>query len=277
MNGVTDHLGKRYQNVQEMCDTYGVHYQTYFTRRRRGFPLEECLLGRPPLKRGERKRVGVKPKEVVDHLGVLYSSLARMCQAYKVDYNVFQQRKHNGFTLEECLKGRPRKKRNTQSNKRNEIRGKEQRMKKVTDHLGKEYKSITAMCAAYDVPCVNYQNRKRRGCSVEECLQSTVSIDHKGTVYSSIQEMCDAYYITRATYYYRKKRGYSLEGCLTGVLDVVRVTDHLGNGYSSKQQMCDTYGLSLSNFYYRERKGYTLEQCLTGIRCDRHKAERGVG
>ena len=40
----------------------------------------------------------------------------------------------------------------------------------VTDHLGNEYKSLTAMCNAYDVPRTTYIRRLERGWSQEAAL-----------------------------------------------------------------------------------------------------------
>lgn len=70
-------------------------------------------------------------------------------------------------------------------------------MKRVKDHLGNEYKSISEMCRHYGINLNSYKNRIESGMSLEKSLTTPVAVrcrgkkytDHFGNVFNSLSEM----------------------------------------------------------------------------------------
>lgn len=83
------------------------------------------------------------------------------------------------------------------------------------DHLGKTYKSFSAMCRAWGVGRVTVEKRLERGLSMEEALtRKQWSREHiiNGHAYSNVDEVCKAYGIAKRNMYYRLyELGLSLE------------------------------------------------------------------
>lgn len=43
---VSDHLGKTFNSVTQMCDFYGIQESTYYKRLKRGYSLKDTLIGK---------------------------------------------------------------------------------------------------------------------------------------------------------------------------------------------------------------------------------------
>ena len=67
---VQDHSGNWYKSEKEMCASYGIKINTYKNRKRLGWGLRECLLGRD--------------KSCKDNYGTKYGSVKEMCDVYGV-------------------------------------------------------------------------------------------------------------------------------------------------------------------------------------------------
>ena len=85
----------------------------------------------------------------------------------------------------------------------------------VRDHLGKTYKSFSAMCRAWGIERVTVEKRLERGLSIAEALtRKQWSREHviNGHTYSNVDEICKAYGIARSNMEYRiYDLGLSLE------------------------------------------------------------------
>jgi hypothetical protein len=67
--------------------------------------------------------------KIIDHKGNKFKSEKEMCKYWDVKYSVYRNRKHYGWTLEECLKGRT----------------------VVYDHLGNKFNREINMCKYWGV------------------------------------------------------------------------------------------------------------------------------
>ena len=71
--------------------------------------------------------------------------------------------------------------------------------KKVRDHLGYKYDSVSAMCKAHGVLQATYSSRRARGLSIRESLspkrlnKPSICKDHLGNKYKSKEEMAKCY------------------------------------------------------------------------------------
>ncbi len=97
-------------------------------------------------------------------------------------------------------------------------------MKPVTDHLGRKFSSVVAMCSHYKISCDTYLQRRKRGWTVERALttparrrrENIEPVDHLGNRYSDINSMCAFYLIPVNTFLKRYKYlGWTLKDALT--------------------------------------------------------------
>ena len=88
-----DHLGNEFPSIGKMCARYNVEYDTYNTRIKQGWSVEEALL----TPSGRREKV------VKDHHGNVYSSVSEMAKKYHIPDAVLRGRIYNGWDMEKAL------------------------------------------------------------------------------------------------------------------------------------------------------------------------------
>lgn len=91
------------------------------------------------------------------------------------------------------------------------------RTKKMTDHTGREFASVSECLDFWHVSKRSYYHKRKKGIPLEQILTSTRKVfkDHLGKEYNSIREMCNAWKIPYRTYITRKHDGWTLERALT--------------------------------------------------------------
>ena len=183
---VVDHKGNIYKNILEMCNAYNVKRVTFDRRRRLGWSLEECLLGRESY--------------VEDHEGNRFSTMKEMCKYYGVTFATYSYRLKKGFSVEEALLGG----------------------KRVKDHEGNYFATQKEMCEYWGISYAAYEHRIRGGLSQRDALtvevkrKNPITKDHLGNEYSTFKAMCDAYRLAAHVVDRRMKVfGFSLEAALT--------------------------------------------------------------
>lgn len=88
---ITDPMGNKFHNQEEMCEYWGVNYDAFKARLYQyNYTLEEALFGK-----------------VKDHLGNRYHTEEDMAKKWGVKYSTYTQRKYvHKYSLQECLEGR---------------------------------------------------------------------------------------------------------------------------------------------------------------------------
>ena len=253
----TDHFGITYPSESDMCRHYGINLTTYRKRIENGHTIEEAL---------SKKRIKHKPYErttnkeqVTDHLGNIYINQAAMCKHYGITNSNFCKRRNRGWTLKECLIGKP----NTSA---------------CVDHLGNEYKNEQEMCRAYNVERTTFEYRKGKGYSLAECLMMKpytqkryIITDHKGNTFLNQKEMCKAYNIKETTFKERKAKGFTMKECLElSTKEMIiktrhrkTITDHNGNKFIGVNEMCKHYNININTYHFRLQSGWSLKETLT--------------
>ena len=89
-NGVDDHLGNHYQNIETMCKHYNRSIQTFFYRIRQGWTLEAALT----------ERLGSSAK-VADGFGNSSCSFTELAVKYEANYGTLRDRVKRG--IEVCV------------------------------------------------------------------------------------------------------------------------------------------------------------------------------
>ena len=279
---IKDHLGNQYKTVKDMCATWGIPVQTYLSRLKNNYSLENALtlphhtndgcrygdIRTMPIRKlcrdnnmlvrlfNYRSRHGFTLSEClnpscIDHLGNKFVSWKEMCKYHNIPRSTFESRLDADLSWEEVLSGR--------------------NSKKVVDHTGREFESIESMCEHYGVSVPTYYARLRKGLSLEDTLTWSVAPyggvpieDHLGNKFSSVKAMCRHYGIKPSTYRARINKGMSVEDALKlEDMNKISVKDHLGNEFSSINDMCRHYGIGASTYRKRIKKGMSLEDALT--------------
>ena len=114
-------------------------------------------------------------KKCRDHKGNIYSSEKKRALAYGMTPTTVKRRLDKGWTLQDALETPP-----------NPARVREQNQSGVYDHLGIWYKSVIAMCDAYDIPYRLFGNRIRQlNWPLEKALTTPVKkrLHHIGEKY----------------------------------------------------------------------------------------------
>lgn len=96
-NKCEDHLGNEFDSIKDMCNHYGVSYNTFFSRIYWGMSLKDALT----------------LKICEDHLGNVFSSIHAMCEHYGLRKGTLLSRLYRGWSLKDALEtpihGRRRK------------------------------------------------------------------------------------------------------------------------------------------------------------------------
>ena len=81
---VVDHKGNTYKSILEMCNAYNLKQVTFYHRKKLGWSLEECLVGRE--------------KYVEDHEGNRFATLKEMCEHWGISYAAYEHRIRGGLS-----------------------------------------------------------------------------------------------------------------------------------------------------------------------------------
>lgn len=232
----TDHTGQTFPSQKAMAEAWGISPKIYMGRVRRGWSVEEALTGR---------------KTCSDHTGRVFPTIKDMCEYWGIPRSTYNSRLRNGWTIEEALTDT----------------GQCKRFIPCTDHTGRKFPSLNAMCRAWYVTSKTYNERRERGWTLEEALTGTGPYragtpcsDHAGREYTSITAMCDHWGISSSALSNRLRNGWTLEEALTGKCSC---TDHTGQTFPSQNAMCRAWGVNRHTFSERLARGWTLEQALT--------------
>ena len=94
---VTDHTGHTFPSVSEMCKHWGMTRSTYNARIKQGWSTKDALT-KP------QKKLNVASQECIDHNGIHYPSLAKMCAAHNISRYTYSTRIDKlGWSVEKAL------------------------------------------------------------------------------------------------------------------------------------------------------------------------------
>ena len=146
-------------------------------------------------------------------------------------------------------------------------------LEKRTDHLGNVFKSKKEMCEKYGITRSTFDQRYKRGLSIEEILlippkQNACCIedrtDHLGNIFETKDEMCKYWKINCGAYNRRKSKGWSKEKILTTEQKRrYKWIDHKGNIFNTRSEMLKFWGVSGTTYEIKIKLGYSLEDILT--------------
>ena len=258
-NIVEDHLGNSFNSFREMCEYWGVNYNTYLSRvNMYKYTKEEALT----------KKVKKYSDNIgIDHLGNKFKSTKDMCEHWGIPLKVFKRKINSHWRLEIAL---TKKVKNSN---------------RIVDHIGNEFDNIKEMCNYWGICETLYCSRSRYGnmslksiLTKPNCPQSILNKikdyiiikedrnifkDHLRNEFISLDRMRQYYKIDYTSFCNRILEGWSLCDTLTIPLDVNAIKDHLGNTYKTKKEMCRKWGIKYSTLITRKRLGWDLKKILT--------------
>lgn len=99
----TDHEGRVWDRIDEMCEYWGVTTSMFYERRNKHWPMEQCLLGK-----GSEHRV-ISVEDRTDPFGHTFESISDMCKTYGISQACYYNRTQKfGFNKVEALSIVPR-------------------------------------------------------------------------------------------------------------------------------------------------------------------------
>jgi len=265
---VEDHLGNKFNTIDDMCERYSIDAYTYERRLEMGWSLSKIL--------------STSPIYYIDHLGNEFRTLRDLCNKYNIIWLVFYARRNRGLSIKSILT--------------DPLDRDEDGSVIIKDHLGNTFKSLSSLCKKYDISLNVLRYRLALGWTLDKALTyqaykgervvRNVSRhkyeDHLGNKFDTLRDMCEKYNIDYVSYRNRVKQGWDLEKILTTPVDdkkklnalCKKCKDHLGREFDSKYSMCKHYGISVSNYNNRLKLGWTLEETLTTPIKDVHRNVR---
>lgn len=139
----------------------------------------------------------------------------------------------------------------------------------ITDHTGRTFENIDAMCKFWKISQSTYYKYKKEGRTLEEILDKTAKkkhVDHKGNVFDSITEMCNFWGIRESNFYMRRKRGVPLaENLESKDILKIRYIDHKGNEFKNINEMATFWKIKTCTLSARLRKGMSIEEALAPV------------
>lgn len=274
-----DHLGRPFGSVPEMCETWGVPFSTYQGRLERGWTMEQAL-SVPTGGQGPK----VNPRNgtmAVDHLGQEFVSIGEMCRHWGISEKVYWSRKRICKWPLDRILTEPVHEADDTAN-----------AVAVEDHLGRPFKSISAMCRAWKIGLSTYRERRKRGWSIERALtgeevkietDAVPCTDHTGRGFPSKNAMCRAWGVTRYCYESRLDLGWTQEKALTEPMTVnaKACRDHMGREFPASTYMALYLGFPKYAFQGRSKEfgrlipGYAAKY-WRGRQCGRYHIKECV-
>ncbi|KSV59153.1 5'-deoxynucleotidase [Acetivibrio ethanolgignens] len=275
-NCVKDHTGKEYPSESAMCKAWGVIYTTYYSRKKRGLSLKECLTKR-------------EPNWVTDFRGQRFPDNRAMCDTYGIPQNVYWQRMYRNWDQERALTTPLKERCDSHSIKLvSNVGFTECHAEQLTpgdvelpiefidsqSQVDKRRIQFREMCKSIGVNLTAGLAALQYGWGVEDAINGVPEgvKDYRGRVYASVAEMCASYGIDKEEYCNRIKRMWpQKEALLTSMSkkagylvssEQKTVADHKGNKYNSKDEMCEFYRVPKEVVEKRISNNWTLEEAL---------------
>lgn len=162
---VKDHLGNEYPSIKAMAKAYGVSSTALSDNLlKKHLPVKQAIFGK---------------NHVTDHTGKIFRSERAMCRHYGVEQMTYRRRLASGMSQENALLAGA---------------GPSPTGFKCKDHLGHEYPTRQAMCAAYGINTATYLSRIESGWDIGRALTEPNGamrrcVDWSGRAYESMKAM----------------------------------------------------------------------------------------
>ena len=138
------------------------------------------------------------------------------------------------------------------------------------DHLGKPYKSLSALAHKYGMHRMTLQGRLKSGMEMKDALLTPVrqneGIDYKGKHYPSYAALCRVHDVDPQLFTNRLRDGWTVEDALHKPknAETTPCEDHKGNKYPSIKEMCAKYDVTPARYLQRIERGWTVREALLG-------------
>lgn len=139
----TDHNGKKFSSINEMCNYHNISSHIYRQRIKMGYDKKTALT--KPVR-------SYKTKPITDHLGNTYDSIIAMCRAYGLAYNKYSNRIKAGWSQEDALT--------------------KKHSNEIKDHKGNTFRSKELMCKHYHISKSLYERRKAENWPLDQILKT---------------------------------------------------------------------------------------------------------
>lgn len=178
---IIDAYGRKFKTVKQFCNYYRITKQTYDENIAKGITsvqlsvLIKSIRGRQEYeafdkkqemndayfkKLMEEKKNKRRCYKEFDFEGKHFNSMSDLCAEYHIKYNTFMKRQRKGWSLNDCVYGKPKK---VKESKPSKVKG--------FDYNGKHFKNNVELCEYYKIDYFAFTRRRKRGLSIEECMK----------------------------------------------------------------------------------------------------------
>ena len=251
--------GKVYSGYKALADAYNVNISTFYNRKRKGLPIEECI--QPSAYSSYRK---------VEYNGKVYPTLSALCREHNLNKNTIITRIKRGYTMEEAL--------NNENFKHGRGNHDGTHVKKSVVVDGITYSSIREMLNERGIKENTFYVRLKRGWTIEEAAHGyrnkfTVT-DKSGRTFNNIKSALEANGITYSQYMGNIASGMDKTDAVSELRDSYsyrKAVTYKGVTYNSIRELCDAYGVSYSRYVQRLRAGFSIDEALNNKRYNRSR------
>lgn len=185
-----DHLGNKYTNVAEMCQTYGVNKKTYENRRAKGWTKEKAL---SPVIKPEKKQK--TKREIITKFGT-FKSYTEISKKFDISKDIIYRYLKSGKSIDDIIASPT--------------------IRECSDHLGNTFVTKSEMCKVYNISLELFNRRIKNNWPLKDALtippmesQDIPIVDCTGRYFAKKSDMFKAYNIDNKRYKIRLKNGWS--------------------------------------------------------------------
>lgn len=234
--------------LRDLCEHFGVNYNTVYARIRKGMNVEEAInyaLSLPPAK-----------EPVIYTYNGVSGNIASLCRLFNCNPHTVRYRLKNGMSIDEAIESKERV-----------VINPNHKVYVVNGIVGSKIQLAKAFGLEYNT--VKY--RMRIGMSLEEALTHKGRIQHSNVtvltvkgVTGTVRELANHFNISTATVYDRLVRGWSAEDAF---LKPANPTIYTAYGVSGTlRELCEKFNVSYNAVYYRIKKGSSAETAIDLVR-----------
>lgn len=187
--------GKKYNSLTELCEDYGIKYDTFVHRRKRGYSIEEAL--KP-----------VSETRQIIYNGVEYEGIKDFAASIGLSEYTVRKRLKAGMSIEEIVS----------------IGKTPKSLKTKFIFRGKSYSSYKQLAKDYSMSYVTLLYRLRLGMTLEKAVSRNTrkgkgnEFSYNGITYYSYKEFCKINKLSYKKFMYYLRTGHSIKECMTSCL-----------------------------------------------------------
>lgn len=216
--------GKLYSSKTELCQEFGIDYQLFIQREKRGWSVEDAV----EIGVGEIRKSGTP----VEFRGVQYPSVKSVADEYGLSYSRLGHFYYRNNDIEQAVQ------------RCMESQG------VYIELWGRKYCGVTEVALTFGLKYAALAWKMRDGTGLEQAVKTMLEkepVTFQGKKYENFVDLCAEFQIQPGNVYERLRYGMTLEDALTRDIKSTGnrwTISYKGKEYSSYRDLCRTFGIS---------------------------------